>query len=473
MAITLGKAQLDIPKKALCVLLDAANTESYPGVDGSGKTWYDLSGLKNNFTINQNAYNNSGVKFMDFNGSYGCAKASSGTDIGLVGKEQGSVTYIVWTRIKNNTAEWRTLTRGCVSSDHNVIIGPSGSWNIGTYDNNNGTGFQNTGYSQQSLPNYATNGWNMLIFRFSSISPQFKLSYNDTPGTIVGSVTSSNAGYKYGFNSLGAYGNNIGTDPMQAAQYWGDIAWFGAWNRQLTDAECLQVYNATSPRFHGTTQQYQGRVTYQDSTNQVKTDGGLSKGEIISITSYASAGTFTWTKPEGCTKVSVKVTGGGGGAAGYCESGGAGGHAEKEIDVTNITTVSVTVGAGGASTGYYAAGGNGGTSSFGSYVSASGGYGANQNYSHSGGAGGVGSGGQINLYGGGGTGHGNSHGHYPGGTGGGSFWGGSSTVRRDTTVTKLYTGAWGSGGPGGRTDDGSGGSVAYGENGIVVVYSYK
>jgi hypothetical protein len=476
MAITFGKSEITIPQKALCVHLDAGNPASYPGADGGGTTWYDLSGLNNNFKVDARAYNPSGVKYMDFTGQYGLAKSANPNDVGIVGKEQGNATIIVWTRILNNTTNWRTLIRGATStSDHHIICGGPSTpgWLIGMYDNQNGSGFNSTGYSQQSLPNYGTSNWVMMIFRFGSSAPTLRLSLNDTPGTIVGSNNSNNAAFKYGFNSLGGYGNNnANANPLDGGQYWGDIAWFACWNRQLTDAECLQVYNATSPRFHGTTQQYQGKVTYQDSTDQVNT-GGLSRGEIISITSYASPGTFTWTKPEGCTKITVKVTGGGGGAAGYCESGGGGGYAEKEIDATNLTTVSVTVGSGGNSVGYYTGAGNGGTSSFGSYVSASGGYGANQNYSHSGGAGGVGSGGQINLYGGGGTGHANSHGYYPGGTGGGSFWGGSSAVRRDTTSNKLYTGAWGSGGPGGRTDDGGGGSTAYGENGIVVVYAYK
>jgi len=474
MSITLAKKELTIPKKSLCVLLDAADPTSYPGADGSGNTWYDLSGLGNHFRLNYTAFVPTGVKYMDFNGTYGLAKTLSNTDIGMVGKEQGHVTYIVWTRIKRTNTEWRTLTRGATSTpDHHVII-ENGGWNIGMYDGQNGSNFNNTGYSQQNLPNYATNGWNMLIFRYGSSAPQFRLSYNDTPGTIVGSVSSTNAGYKFGFSSLGGYGNsNAATSVTDASQYWGDIAWFGAWNRALTDAECLQVYNATSPRFHGTTQQYQGQVTFQDSTTQARTDSGVGRGELIQINTYATSGAFTWNRPDGCTKILVKVTGGGGGAAGYCESGGGGGYAEKEIDVTAIPSVGLTVGSGGASVGYYAGAGNGGTSSFGSYLSASGGYGANQNYSHTGGAGGVGSGGQINLYGGDGTGHANSHGYYPGGSGGGTFWGGSGRVRRDTTSQKLHPGAPGSGGPGGRTDDGGGGSTAYGESGIIVVYSYK
>jgi hypothetical protein len=469
MTIIIGQQKAEIPKKALCLLLDAQIYTS------GTSTWPDQSTLGNDFLVNPLAFNSSGPKYMDFNGAYGCAKLASGGILSLVGREQGNATYIVWTRIKNSTAEWRTLTRGLDaynSSDHNVIIQSSG-WNIGMYDNANGTGFNDSGFSQQNLPNYASNGWNMIIFRFSSVAPFYRLSYNDTPGTIRGSNNSSNSAMKFGFNSLGAYGNNVGTDVNNANQYWGDIAWFAAWNRQLTDAECLQVYNTTAPRFFGATQTYDSKITYQDSTTQATAASNQPKGELISITPYVSSGTFTWTRPAGCTKVLVKVTGGGGGAAGYCESGGAGGYAEKEIDVTNTSSVTITVGGGGSSVGYYAGGGNGGTSSFGSFVSASGGYGANQNYSHSGGNGGVGSGGQINLYGGDGSGHGNSHGYYPGGTGGGSFWGGSSTVRRDTTSNKLYSGAPGAGGPGGRTDDGGGGGSAYGESGMVVVYAYK
>lgn len=216
-------------------------------------------------------------------------------------------------------------------------------------------------------------------------------------------------------------------------------------------------------------------LVFSDATTQTsKFDSSMDNGGLISIASYGSAGTFTWTKPSGCTRVLVKLVGGGGGAAGYCESGGAGGYSEKVIDVSAVSTVTVTVGGGGASVGYYAAGGDGGTSSFGAYCSATGGYGANRNASHSGGVGGIGSNGDINIYGGTGTGHTNSAGHYPGGVGGRSFFGGSGTVNRATTSNKLYSGSPGTGGPGGRTNDGTGGAgIANGEAGLVIVYSYK
>lgn len=215
-------------------------------------------------------------------------------------------------------------------------------------------------------------------------------------------------------------------------------------------------------------------VLLPDATTQSTLYGSAQdQGALISITTYASAGTFTWTKPSNCTVVLVRLVGGGGGAAGYCESGGAGGYTEKVVDVSAVSTVSVTVGGGGASVGYYTTGADGGTSSFGTYCSATGGYGANRITSHSGGTGGVGSGGDVNLYGGSGTGHANSSGHAPIGLGGSSYFGTSGAINRATTSNKLYNGAPGAGGPGARTNDGSGGAgIANGEVGLVIIEAY-
>ena len=114
----------------------------------------------------------------------------------------------------------------------------------------------------------------------------------------------------------------------------------------------------------------------------------------------------TWNRPSNCKSIIVTVTGAGGGGSGHCESAGAGGTSERVIDVTNVSSVSVTVGNPGGGTNYAGCGGNGNSSSFGSYCSASGGYGANCRQQHAGGIGGNGSGGNLNVYGGGGNGHG-------------------------------------------------------------------
>lgn len=222
----------------LLLYLDATNYNSY---SGTGTVWRDLSGNNNNFNIVASAFTSSGVPYMNFSGSHGCAKNS--TDINI--SDATGVTYCVWTRVLNSNSNWRTLTRSYVS-DHHVII-QAGGWDIGMYDNDS-VGFISSGYSQQSLPNYGTSNWISLYWRWQSSSPYYELSYNDSPGTIRGSITNASGRFNRGFGSLGAY-HNGSTTPSDASQYWGDISVFMAYNRRLTDAELLQNYNYYKTRF--------------------------------------------------------------------------------------------------------------------------------------------------------------------------------------------------------------------------------
>lgn len=205
--------------------------------------------------------------------------------------------------------------------------------------------------------------------------------------------------------------------------------------------------------------------------NQVSVQpNDTDSGKLLSMSTFTTAGTYTWTKPNGCNSILVKVVGGGGGGSGYCESGGGGGFSEKWIDVSGVTSVSVTVGAGGAIAAY-SGGNNGGTSSFGSYCSASGGYGSNTQFGHTGGSGGIGYSGDINLFGGSGTGHANSTGEGQLGRGGATYWGGSKSIDRQAASLAVGPGAPGSGGAGGRTNANYAGSA--GAAGAVMIWEYR
>ena len=178
----------------------------------------------------------------------------------------------------------------------------------------------------------------------------------------------------------------------------------------------------------------------------------------------------TWNRPSGVETIQVSVTGAGGGGSGFQESGGAGGHAERVIDVTNTSSVSVTVGNPGGGTNYSGCGGGGNTSSFGSYCSGGGGQGANCRQQHAGGVGGNGSGGTLNVYGGGGNGHG-SYWSYGNHSCGQSFYGGgqaASHVQRNYGHNHQTHAAWGSGGNGTR----EGNRGARGREGVVVVHEF-
>ena len=103
-------------------------------------------------------------------------------------------------------------------------------------------------------------------------------------------------------------------------------------------------------------------LQFSDGTNL--SGPNTDTGSLISITTFTSSGTYT--VPSGCGTIYVKVQGGGGGSAGYCESGGAGGYAESFVKVApagltpGSSTISVTVGGGGGGVGYYAGAGGGG-----------------------------------------------------------------------------------------------------------------
>ena len=198
-------------------------------------------------------------------------------------------------------------------------------------------------------------------------------------------------------------------------------------------------------------------------------DNSIGQGFVKNV--YTYTGNTTWTKSGNDVKaVKVICVGGGGGGRGYGESGGAGGYAERVLDATALSSVSITVGGGGGGGGYFGYSGRGGTSSFGGYVSADGGYGANNHGAHIGGHGGNGSGGQITAQGGGGKGHNmgyNNRSNSACGYGGKSFFGGGRNAHHHSS-RPANVGAPGGGGAG--SVGGSGGAGSNGQTGCVIVY---
>src|SRR6185437_7983129 len=130
------------------------------------------------------------------------------------------------------------------------------------------------------------------------------------------------------------------------------------------------------------------------------------------VTTYNTAGTYTFTVPSGVTSIQVEAWGAGGGGA--SAGGGGGGYASSVFSATGGNQYTVKVGAGGSA-------GNDGeksSASFGSnLVSAGGGSGANGNSQP--GSGGNGITGTV-LYQGGNGGTATGGGNYSGGRGGGS-----------------------------------------------------
>ena len=209
-----------------------------------------------------------------------------------------------------------------------------------------------------------------------------------------------------------------------------------------------------------------GKVLYTDGTSPYW-GGAPSTENISSMQVFTSSG--TWSRPTGVKYIKVQVVGGGGGGSGHGESGGAGGYSEKVINVQSISSVSVTVGGEVNGTYYRGGGSNGQGSSFGSYLSAGGGYGANRNNQHSGGLPGNGSGGDLNIYGGGGQSH-----HNRSSTGGPSYFGGAVAAGHPQgghfSHNHQSHSAPGSGGSGGYFNGHRGSN---GRPGMVVITHFK
>ncbi len=194
-----------------------------------------------------------------------------------------------------------------------------------------------------------------------------------------------------------------------------------------------------------------GRVAKVNSIGKLDSSFFVSNSTTAVFTS-----TGTWTRPNGCVRVKVRLVGAGGGgfssgATKGCAGGGTGAYAERIIDVSGTTSVIITIGAAGA------ANTAGGATKFADassplYVTAGGGSpgtGQDDNV----GAGGTASGGDVNITGGNGHPGNRATGVEWGGHGGSSFFGGQ--------------GAPGSGGQGG-----NGGSASPGTIGLAIIEQY-
>lgn len=180
-------------------------------------------------------------------------------------------------------------------------------------------------------------------------------------------------------------------------------------------------------------------------------------------------GNSTWNRPTDVRFIHVILVGAGGGASGHGESGAAGGYAERIIDVTGTASVGITIGGGGGGTYYSGPGGNGTTTSFGGFMSASGGHGANRHNQHNGGLSGTGSGGDLNMH----QGSGGGHEQRSTGMGGSTYFGGAGPAGHPQGGNFAHNHQ-------GHSAPGTGGTAGYfsghrgadGRPGIVVVYEY-
>jgi len=193
---------------------------------------------------------------------------------------------------------------------------------------------------------------------------------------------------------------------------------------------------------------------------------------LFSVQIFTSSG--TWTKPSGIKKVIVEVQGAGSsGTDGQSSStraceGGAGGYVKKLIDVSSISSATVTIGSGGAGvSGYPSNAGGDSIWSDGTNTLTGGGAGAAGTGDYYGGAGGTATGGDLNIVGQ----HGGGAGPRQGADsmlGLGGAMGSTSGYSQDSYDPTGY-----GSGSAGLYAHSAGGSTKNAKGGVVIVWEYK
>lgn len=189
----------------LILHLDAANPASYPG---SGATWYDLSGVENNFTIDAIGFTYNILGQFDLTDAGGISKTNIS---GLT----STCTAVFWIKTTDIQALFLHQNSG-------------GSYYLGAYRSGNKEYYGNCGapvfymdlVQKSNIYDYLLDGaWHMLEFKNVNLS-------NATWASLMQ------------FNKYGSF--TFAT---------GSVAIIGIYNRNLTQAESLQNYNATKGRF--------------------------------------------------------------------------------------------------------------------------------------------------------------------------------------------------------------------------------
>lgn len=225
-----GRISNSVVTNGLALYLDAANPRSYPG---SGTTWNDLSGYKNNVTLSGNTlptYSTTYNGSFYFNGT-SVATASSNSTLEI---SRPTVIVACTTQSLNNLQV--IITRGQSGAFFNYGI----------------QSIQSTGFNgmNTSCPNgvsgltATTTLMNIYAAAWDGTAVQY---YRN--GIYVGRDTTCYSPYTSpGFVlSIGAVRTVDGE--TYGNFFTGNIALVQIYNRQLSSTEVLQNYNALKPRF--------------------------------------------------------------------------------------------------------------------------------------------------------------------------------------------------------------------------------
>ena len=218
----------DIITNGIILFLDANNTNSYPG---SGTAWYDLSGYGNTGTLtNGPTFSSANGGSIVFDGSDDYVNIANASN--LNGTSQTVNLWFLYTSIPGNGVS--------VMGKHDSLGSYSG-YNMFLYAGGITCQFKNgSGGDAGSIgTSVASNTWIFITMKFT------------INGTLTVYINSS----KISTTSLGSV--SISSQPIRIGRsvdaYWsalpGRVANLQIYNRELSDVEVLQNFQATRTRF--------------------------------------------------------------------------------------------------------------------------------------------------------------------------------------------------------------------------------
>jgi hypothetical protein len=218
-----------ISNSGLVLHLDAGNTASY---SGSGTTWNDLSGNGSNVTLSNTTFNTANGGSIVFNGTTSYADFTA--NIGST----NAVTVEMW--VKTNS-----------------LTSPVGMYfGFGLYDawtSGGNIGYNTSAGDQYGIPSTQADylgivgGWRHLVFvMYSSSKTNNKIYVNGESQSMsysAGTFTAANAVFNSGVGRISSWKNDLNWRMNM------NVANFKVYNRELTQQEITNNFNANKSRF--------------------------------------------------------------------------------------------------------------------------------------------------------------------------------------------------------------------------------
>jgi len=240
-----------IVRNGLVLHLDAAQRTSY---SGSGATWYDLSGNRNNGIINSGEFvaNTNGGYLRNLNNESNFFYVTVANSVSInnacnVTTGGWTIEEIIWT----NSVTYPEADAGGYEASGAYVAGVTGfDWNHGTQNtsfrfgqsSNSGGSYEDDNSFAVNAPYNSLNAWRVRTMIWNRGANTNSLYIN---GTFINSVSTPNTAGTSVYD-----GDGIRFGELYGWKHYGRRASIKLYNRVLSASEILQNFNTTKGRFN-------------------------------------------------------------------------------------------------------------------------------------------------------------------------------------------------------------------------------